>query len=194
MLAEPLDEKGIVERIEKLERLVQGLGEIVGGLVDQAGNELARKIDKVPTKLGMVVAEEFVLKNHEGRLGATLGFLESGPALVLYDADREGRTVLGIQKDKAILSLEGPAQAEKAGLMVGLQGPQLMLSDKEGLAVLMGSINRLAREHPLLRGIPESQQPLQAIMVMQGSNALWGAPPSGKRFPRLVRLFKWLME
>ena len=191
MTSQTPDMQAVLERLEKLERQFAALDEIVGGIIDAHMDQIGRKVDQAAAKNNTVQAEEFILRDSQGRLGACLCFLESGPALVLYDANRTGGATLCLQKEAAALHLSSPTCTEKAILRATSDGPALSLSDKEGFTVLMGSLHMLARQALEVRGVAKSQQFPQAIVVMQGDKSIWSAPPPPNRQSLFSRLFHW---
>ncbi len=170
----------IIERLEKLERQVTALGEVVGMAVKGLTGE---------APLGKVQAEEFILIDSKGRLGGCLCFLDSGPALVLYDTNREGVAALRLEEQGAALHLRSSTGAERAVLKAGPDGPVVYLSDKESFSVSIGSLNMLARESLESLGVDKSKDFPRAIIVMQGDKVIWNAPPTPKRQSLLSRLF-----
>jgi len=175
------DMQAIIEQLEKLERQVTDLGEIVGTAVKCLTGKLP---------LGKIQAQEFNLIDSQGRLGGCLCFLESGPALVLYDTNQKGRAVLRLTNEAAELHLNSSVGTEQVYLKAGPDGPALSLSDKEGFRVVIGSLNMLARQALESLGVDKSQQPPWAIMVMQGDKVIWSAPPTPKRQSLLSRLLR----
>lgn len=175
------DMQAIIEQLEKLKRQVTDLGEIVGMAVKCLTGE---------APLGKVQAQEFNLIDSKGRLAGCLCFLESGPALVLYDTNQKGRAVLRLANEGADLHLGSSVDTENAILKAGPDGSALYLSDKEGLSVSIGSINMITRQRLEALGIDKSQQHPLAIMVRQGEKVIWNAPPTPKRQNLLSRIFR----
>lgn len=175
------DMQAIIERLDKLERQITDLGEIVGMAVACVTGKAS---------LGKVQAQEFNLVDSKGRLGGCFCFLQSGPALVLYDTNQKGRAVLRLTNEGTELHLNSPVDTENAILRAGPDGSVLGLTDKEGFSVSIGSVGMMVRQGLEALGFEKSQQFPRAIMVMQGDRFIWGAPPIPKPQSLLSRLFR----
>jgi hypothetical protein len=170
----------ITERLERLEKKVAALGEVVGMGVQGLTGEAV---------LGRIQAEEFVMKDAKGRMRGAMSVMNDAPTIALYEAEGEGRVILRIEKEGAALYLGGKDGRHLAAMKVESGGATLSVSDNEDFCVLIGHLDRISREKMKALRVSPSPFP-QAIIVMQGNKAIWSAPPPPARKGLFSRLFR----
>ena len=119
-----------------------------------------------------VEANEFVLRDANGKERAWLGVIGSGPMLALYDASGKERVrlvALAGGSNFALFNANGEAAAR---LAVIADAPTLDLSDKEGFQTTIGTADLITP------GTGETSKTSAASMVLfdKDKKVLWKAP------------------
>ena len=121
----------VVERLEKLERQNRRMKQ-VGAAVLVLVAAMLLMGQASPNRT--VEANEFVLKDANGKMQARLGLTANAPGLTLYEADGEViRTFLGVGADGPGLYLADAGGKVRAMLSVKADEPSLVLSDRLGV-------------------------------------------------------------
>jgi hypothetical protein len=81
-----------------------------------------------------IEAEEFVLRDPSGKIGAVIGFARGGgPAINLFDANGSPRVAIFVDPEgKPVLAFPGADRTDQVVLSVDSTGPDLALFDSRG--------------------------------------------------------------
>ncbi len=96
---------------------------------ETAGTVQAQGAGAVPK---IISANEFVLKDTDGKARAMLTMLKDGPALCLYDESINPGAVLTVTKGGPALRLFDKKGVARAALAARKEGPALFLADENG--------------------------------------------------------------
>ena len=131
------------ERLERLERLHRRMKQ-AGAVVVVLAAALLLMGQAVPKK--SVEANEFILKNTEGKVLARLDLKDGGPRLLLLDQNGEGRAMLSVIGGKPALDMFDASGKARADLVVEADGPRILLfnGNEKGVPAMAATSNWLA--------------------------------------------------
>ena len=168
---EPAERSTVIERLEELEKQnrrmkhVGTIAVIVAGVALLMGQAAQKKT---------VEANEFILRDTNGKIRAKLDIFAGGPHLDLFDAAGTVRVSLNNSKDGTGLGLFDAAGKIRAGLTVDADAdrPELTLSDQEGFEASIGTTELLTPR------TGESHKTSAASVVLFGKDkkVIWQAP------------------
>jgi len=190
MLAEPMDIKAIVNRLNQLEKRNRRLERaLMTMLVASAAIVLMGQAVPPPR---VVEAQKFVIKDQSGRARGWIGLIGQGSELVLgnsqaqpmislevsgdeddmhfYGSRRSGMT-LGINSANPSLSIANANGQGGAGITFSKYGPTLHLEDGNGFSTSIGV-------SPTNNSAGQSQHTSAASIVLSGKakQTIWKAP------------------
>ena len=193
MVNEAQDLQSRLEKLEKENRWLRRL-ETATVLVVGIAALLATQIHRSH----IIEAEQFVLKDSNGKTQGTMVVTPDGPSLVLYDSNQVSRLALSVFKNMPGLTLHGSGKSaavlgvvpsgpglqgpESAGLMLydlegnpraqldaGMEGPRLYLEDEKGFSATVGSY--YSSEYP-----GQKHMAARVILSQKDLGVIWHAP------------------
>ena len=121
---------GVIERVEILEKQNRRLKQVGAAILVVIISTVA--MAQAPRKR-TVEAEEFVLRDTNGKMRATLAMSPEGPGLVLFDSNGTARAMLEAVREGPRLTLHDANGQSRVGLTAFRVGEALGLSDANGM-------------------------------------------------------------